>query len=106
MTLTIHLFARARELAGADTVSIELPSPSTVADVKRALTERFPSMASLLLVSAVGAIRAMVISAYGDGVQRPRAFIIADQLPIVLIAVFHLFVVTGLLAVKNAKRTP
>lgn len=53
MTLTIHLFARARELAGSDTVSVELASGSTVADVKRALATRFPALAVLLSVSAV-----------------------------------------------------
>ena len=53
MTLTIHLFARARELAGVDVVSIDLASGSSVGDVKRELAARFTALAALLLVSAI-----------------------------------------------------
>ena len=53
MTLTIHLFARARELTSADSVVIELAPASTVADVKCALADHFPALASLLTVSAI-----------------------------------------------------
>ena len=44
---------------------------------------------SLLLVSAAGAITAMVLSQFADGVVRPRAFIAADQMHIVLAALGH-----------------
>ena len=43
----------------------------------------------LLIISAHGAITAMVLSQFADGVIRPRAFIMADQMAPVLIAIFH-----------------
>jgi molybdopterin converting factor subunit 1 len=53
MTLTVHLFARARELAGADAVALELPPGATVAELRRTLAGRFPALAGLLDRSAV-----------------------------------------------------
>lgn len=53
MTLTIHLFAHARELAGANRVAIDVPPGSTVADVRAALAASFPALASLLANSAI-----------------------------------------------------
>jgi molybdopterin converting factor subunit 1 len=53
MTLTVHLFARARELAGSDAVAVELPPAATVADLRRRLADRFPALAGLLERSAV-----------------------------------------------------
>lgn len=53
MTLTVHLFARARELAGSGTVAVELPPGATVADLRRTLAERLPALAGLLERSAV-----------------------------------------------------
>lgn len=53
MTLTVQLFARGRELAGADTVAAELPAAATVADLRRTLAARFPALAGLLERSAV-----------------------------------------------------
>ena len=53
MTLTVHLFARARELAGADTIALDVPTGATVADLRRLLASRFPSLAALLERSAV-----------------------------------------------------
>lgn len=43
----------------------------------------------LLLISALGAANAMYLSQFADGVIRPRQFLIADQLPSVLIALLH-----------------
>jgi hypothetical protein len=43
----------------------------------------------LLLISAQGAVDAMVLSAFADGVIRPREFLIADQMPVVLATVLH-----------------
>ncbi|MGE5289865.1 MAG: hypothetical protein ACM3ML_22290 [Micromonosporaceae bacterium] len=43
----------------------------------------------LLTVSAYAALSAVVYSHYGDGVLRPRGFILADQAPVVLTMVFH-----------------
>jgi len=53
MTLTVHLFARARELAGAGTMTVELPPGATVADLRRELGRRFPALAGLLERSAL-----------------------------------------------------
>ena len=43
----------------------------------------------VLITSAAGAIQAMALSSFADGVVRPAAFIIADQLPVVLVAIAH-----------------
>lgn len=75
MTLTIHLFARARELAGADTVTLELPPGSTVADVRRALAGRFPALASLLGVS--------VIAVNHDFAEDSRVIATSDELAVI-----------------------
>lgn len=42
-----------------------------------------------LMLSAYAAVGAMISSRFADGIQRPHAFIIADQCPAVLIMVFH-----------------
>lgn len=42
-----------------------------------------------LFISAFGALSAMMTGTFADGVIRPTAFLVADQLPIVLLAVFH-----------------
>jgi molybdopterin converting factor subunit 1 len=53
MTLTVRLFARVRDLAGSDTVGVELPAAATVADLRRTLADRFPALGELLARSAV-----------------------------------------------------
>jgi len=53
MTLTVMLFAAARELAGAESVLIGLPSGSTVAQLRTELARRFPALAALLGRSAL-----------------------------------------------------
>ena len=53
MTLTVRLFARARELAGADAVRIELPDGSAVSDLRRALGAELPAAGPLVSRSAV-----------------------------------------------------
>lgn len=47
MKIQVRLFARARDLAGANHVDVELPPGSTVADLRSALTEQEPRLASL-----------------------------------------------------------
>lgn len=56
MIIHVKLFARARDLAGADQVTLELPATGRVADVRRALTARFPQLSPLApsLLVAVG----------------------------------------------------
>lgn len=44
---------------------------------------------TILSISAVGALQAMILSRFADGVIRSRVFIIADQMPIILIAVLY-----------------
>jgi molybdopterin synthase catalytic subunit len=47
------MFARARDLTGADFVSVELPEGATVGDLKRVLAEQRPALAALLARSAL-----------------------------------------------------
>lgn len=44
MTLNVRLFARARDLAGADTVTVQLPEAATVGNLKAALAEQHPAL--------------------------------------------------------------
>lgn len=43
----------------------------------------------LLIVSAYAALQAVAYSHYGDGVLRPRGFILADQAPVILTMILH-----------------
>lgn len=43
----------------------------------------------ILVLSAAGALQAMWLSSFADGVVRSREFIIADQCPIVILAALH-----------------
>jgi hypothetical protein len=63
-----------------------------------ALTRRQPSLKSLaalllqqalLTLSAYAAVAAVVVAHYGDGVPRPRLFILADQAPAIIAFVLH-----------------
>jgi molybdopterin converting factor subunit 1 len=53
MNVPVRLFARARELAGADTVDVELPGGATVARLRERLAEVCPALRPLLPRSAV-----------------------------------------------------
>lgn len=53
VVITVHLFARARELAGTGTLNLELPEGSTVQTLRMVLAERLPSLAPLLQRSAL-----------------------------------------------------
>jgi molybdopterin converting factor small subunit len=53
MKVQVRLFARARDLAGADTVVVELPEGATVGDVRRRLAAAYPALAGLLERSAL-----------------------------------------------------
>jgi molybdopterin synthase sulfur carrier subunit len=48
MTVTVKLFARARDLAGTATLTVELPAGATAADLRRRLAELYPALTSLL----------------------------------------------------------
>ena len=47
MTVTVLLFAAARDLAGADIVAVELPAGATVAALRAELARRMPALAGL-----------------------------------------------------------
>jgi molybdopterin converting factor subunit 1 len=53
MTVRVRLFARARDLAGADALAVELPTGATVADLRGRLGETCPPLRPLLPRSAV-----------------------------------------------------
>ena len=48
MIVNVRLFARARDLAGADNLRVRLRDGATVADLRRALREAAPYLGSLL----------------------------------------------------------
>ena len=56
MRLNVRLFARARDLAGSDTVELDLPDATRVGDLRLALAERYPALRPLArhLLIAVG----------------------------------------------------
>lgn len=56
MTVTVKLFARARDLAGAASVQLQLPVSATVADLRRSLAQQIPALAPLCghLLVAIG----------------------------------------------------
>jgi molybdopterin converting factor small subunit len=48
MRVRVQLFARARDLAAASVVAVDLPDGATVADLRRALAAGFPSLGPIL----------------------------------------------------------
>jgi molybdopterin converting factor subunit 1 len=54
MTVQVRLFARLRDLAGSNSLVLELPSGSTVADLRHHLTVEYPQLTSLLERCAIG----------------------------------------------------
>jgi hypothetical protein len=55
---------------------------------------------AILTVSAAAAIVAIASAHYGDGIARPRLFILADQAPAILVLVLH----TAAIASLHARR--
>jgi molybdopterin converting factor subunit 1 len=53
MTVLVRLFARARDLAGAAVLKVDLPDGATVGDLRRALAIRCPALAVLVSQSAL-----------------------------------------------------
>ena len=53
MIVHVRLFARARDLAGADVLRIELSDGATVADLRRRIAANYPALSSLLERSAL-----------------------------------------------------
>ena len=56
MNVTVRLFARARDLAGAERVELQLSENATVADLRQALCRECPDLAPLAphMLVAVG----------------------------------------------------
>jgi molybdopterin converting factor subunit 1 len=48
MIVRVRLFAAPRELVGQPEVSLELPTGSTIADLRLALAEEWPALAGVL----------------------------------------------------------
>lgn len=48
MLVALKLFAIARQKVGQDSITIELPDGSTIAELKRVLASSYPSLAPLL----------------------------------------------------------
>jgi sulfur-carrier protein len=53
MIVRVHLFARAKDLAGTDVLSLDLTANADVAELRRRLAEQVPSLATLLQRSAL-----------------------------------------------------
>jgi molybdopterin converting factor subunit 1 len=53
MIVRVRLFARAKDLAGTDVLSLELAPHAAVADLRRRLAAQVPALASLLERSAL-----------------------------------------------------
>jgi sulfur-carrier protein len=48
MLLNIRLFARAKDLAGSETISVEVPDKATVGDLRSSMGEQFPTLEPLI----------------------------------------------------------
>jgi molybdopterin converting factor subunit 1 len=53
MQLSVHLFARARDLVGKAEALVELPPGATIADLRQRLNADYPALKSLLEKSAL-----------------------------------------------------
>jgi molybdopterin converting factor subunit 1 len=53
MTLIVRLFARAKDLAGTDAVTVVLPPRATVAELRNRIALDYPALARLLERSAL-----------------------------------------------------
>jgi molybdopterin converting factor subunit 1 len=53
MIISVRLFARAKDLAGAGALTIDLPPEATVGQLKRRLAEEQPKLSGILERSAV-----------------------------------------------------
>jgi len=48
MLIDVRFFARARDLAGSESLPVDLPEPATVADLRAALAKQCPALEPLL----------------------------------------------------------
>lgn len=71
MRITVRLFARARELAGRDAVTVELPEGATVAELRAEVSRAIPALASFAArcMVALGGEYAVDAEAVKEGVE-------------------------------------
>ena len=69
MRVTVRLFARLRDVAGASELARDLPSGATIGDVWRQLTREFPEFAGYerSISSAINADYARMDQVIGEG---------------------------------------
>ena len=69
MRVTVRLFARLKELAGTDSMTVEVAEPATVAEVWQAATSAVPALVphSRALSCAVNATFARMSQRISDG---------------------------------------
>ena len=69
MRVTVRLFARLRDIAGAAELAREMPAGATIGDVWRQLAGEFPELAQYerSISSAVNADYAKMTQVVGDG---------------------------------------
>lgn len=53
MIITVHLYAAVRDLAGRESVAVELPIGSTVGDLRTSLAKMLPTLSRLFVRSAI-----------------------------------------------------
>lgn len=53
MNVTVRFFARTRDLAGMESLVVNLPNGSTVADLRLVLAEKLPALKNLLVHCAL-----------------------------------------------------
>jgi molybdopterin converting factor subunit 1 len=46
--MNVLLFARAKDLIGADRINVEMPQQATIGELRRRLTQLYPKLAGLL----------------------------------------------------------
>lgn len=53
MTVTVKLFAAARDIIGSASIDLELPQGATVAEVRAAISHQYPAAERLIARSAI-----------------------------------------------------
>ena len=75
LSLTVLLFAAARDLAGTDTATVALTPDATVAQLRAALARDFPALAALLAKSAVAVNH--------DFAEDDRVLVVGDEIAVI-----------------------
>src|SRR5262245_4678454 len=105
MTFEVRLFAGAKDLAGAESVRVELPEGATVGDLRRRLAADHPALAGLLGRCAVAvndefaddgvplpeAAEVAVLPPVSGGSAEPNLWPVPAPAPISFVSPFHSF---------------